>query len=88
MAYYQMGRKAEATALLQRLLAENGDELAYQYAQIYSQWNQKEEALKWLATALRLEDPGLSDIKVDPLLDPIRDEPQFNQIVERLNFPK
>jgi hypothetical protein len=42
---------------------------------------------KALLTAYRLQDPGLPDIKVDPLVDPIGDEPRFRQIVERLDFP-
>ena len=88
IAYYQLGRKPEAAAVLQRMLAENGDTLAYQYAEVYAQWGQKETALKWLATAVRLRDAGLIDIKVDPLLDPIRDDPRFNEIVKDLNFPK
>ena len=87
IAYFQVGRKPEATAVSKRLLAENEDSLAYQYAEIYAQWGQKETALKWLETALHVQDPGLQDMKVDPLLDPIRGEPRFNEIVERLNFP-
>jgi hypothetical protein len=43
---------------------------------------------KAFLTAYRLQDPGLPDIKVDPLVDPIRDHPRFRQIVERLDFPK
>ena len=88
IAYFQVGRKPEAMDVFKRLLAENEDSLAYQYAEIYAQWGQKATALKWLETALRVQDPGLQDMKVDPLLDPIRDEPRFNDVVERLNFPK
>ena len=88
IAYYQIGRKPEAAATLERLVTENGDSLAYQYAQIYAQWGKKDTALKWLTTAARLQDPGLTDIKVDPLIDPIRDAPQFEEIVEKLNFPR
>ena len=88
IAYYQIGRKPEATAVLNGFIAENGDAMAYQYAEIYAQHGQKESAMKWLETALRLQDPGLLSIKADALLDPIRDEPRFKQIVEQLNFPK
>jgi TolB-like protein/Flp pilus assembly protein TadD len=88
IAYYQLGRKPEAAAVLEQMMAENGDTLAFQYAEIYAQWGQKETALKWLETAVQVRDPGLLDIKVDPLIDPIRNEPQFKRIVEQLNFPK
>jgi len=87
IAYHQTGRIPEATAMLNRLVAAGGDAMAYQYAEIYTQWGQKETAIKWLETALRLRDPGLTGIKADSLLDPIRDAPQFKQIVQQLNFP-
>ncbi len=88
IAYHQLGRKREATAVANRIIEENGNAGAFQYAQIYAQWGQKETAIKWLDTALRLQDPALLDIQVDPLVDPLRDEPQFKQIVDELNFPK
>ena len=34
-----------------------------------------------------VRDGGLINIKVDPLLDPIRGEPRFEAIVKRMNFP-
>ena len=88
IAYYQLGRKSEASTMLRQLESEQGDGGAYQFAQVHAQWGQKAEAMKWLVTALRKQDGGLVDIKVDPLLDPVRDEPQFSDIVEQLNFPK
>jgi TolB-like protein len=87
IAYYQLGRKPEAATMLQRLMTENGDTLAYQYAEIYAQWGQKERALKWLATAARIRDPGLMDVKADPLIDPIRDDPRFKKLVASLDLP-
>jgi len=44
-------------------------------------------ALDWLEVANRLKDPGLAWLKVDPLLDPLRKEPRFQQIERKLNFP-
>ncbi|HWN06418.1 MAG TPA: tetratricopeptide repeat protein, partial [Steroidobacteraceae bacterium] len=88
IAYQQLGRTSEAAAMLKQLHSENGDSLAYQYAQIHAQWGRKAEALKWLATAAELRDSGLSDVKVDPLLDPIRKDPAFGRIVTSLGFPE
>ncbi|MBV8741518.1 MAG: hypothetical protein JOZ12_07005 [Sinobacteraceae bacterium] len=44
--------------------------------------------LEWLETALRLRDPGLGDLKADPLLDPIRKEPRFQAVERALKFPE
>jgi tetratricopeptide (TPR) repeat protein len=87
IAYYQLGRKKDAHAVLDRMTADNGDSTAYLYATIFAQWGQPERALEWLATALRLHDECLLDIIVDPRLDPIRGMPQFQEIVRRLHLP-
>lgn len=50
-------------------------------------WGQSAEALKWLETAFRLRDPGLGNLKTDPMLDPIRGHPQFKAIEQQLKFP-
>jgi hypothetical protein len=44
-------------------------------------------ALAWLEKAVRLRDSGLAALKVDPLLDPLRNEPRFRAIQIALNFP-
>ena len=64
-----------------------GDRGAYQYAQIYSQWADAAKALSWLEKAMRLHDSGLVAVKVDSLLDPLRNEPRFQAIQQALKFP-
>jgi TolB-like protein/tetratricopeptide (TPR) repeat protein len=86
IAYYQMGRKKDAYAVLNRMTTDNGDSAAYAYAQILAQWGQPERALEWLATAFRRPDTGSLDVIVDPMLDPIRGTPQFQEIVRRLQL--
>jgi hypothetical protein len=45
------------------------------------------KALEWLEMALRLRDPGLVELKTDPLLDPVRQEARFKAIERELKFP-
>ncbi|MGH8199402.1 MAG: TPR end-of-group domain-containing protein [Steroidobacteraceae bacterium] len=52
-----------------------GDSGAYDYATIYAQWGQVAKALDWLDTAVRLRDSGLVELKAEPDLDPLREEP-------------
>jgi hypothetical protein len=87
IAAYQLGHTAEAKAQLASLHQSLGDRGAYQYAQIYAQWGNRNDALAWLNTAYRLRDTGLVMLKVDPLLDPLRGAPEFVDIERRLNFP-
>ena len=85
--YDKLGRHADAEAELAKLKTALGDAAAYQYATIYAQWGNLPKALEWLETALRLRDPGLVELKTDPLLDPIRQEPRFQAVERELKFP-
>ncbi len=85
--YQRLGRHTDAQAMLQKLEAAFGDENAYDYACIYAQWGDKTKALQWLESAVRLHDPGLSYLKIEADLDPLRDEPRFQAIVRELKFP-
>jgi hypothetical protein len=62
--------------------------MAYQYAAFYAQRGDNPKALAWLETALRLRDSGLENLKTDPLMDPLRQEPQFQAVMRELRFPE
>jgi serine/threonine-protein kinase len=85
--YQRLGRHTDAQAMLQRLESSSGDQDAYDYACIYAQWGEKAKALQWLESAVRLRDSGLSYLKVEADLDPLRDEPRFQAIMRQLKFP-
>ncbi len=87
MVYDKLGRHADAEAQLAKLKVSEGDDDAYQYAEIYAQWGNTAKALEWLEVALRLRDPGLDQLRVDPSLDPLRMEPRFQAIERALKFP-
>jgi TolB-like protein/Tfp pilus assembly protein PilF len=87
VVYDKLGRHADAEAALEKYRAKEGDGGAYQYATIYAQWGNRAKALEWLATAMRLRDPGLVILKTDPLMDPLRTEPRFQAIERQLRFP-
>jgi serine/threonine-protein kinase len=87
IVYQRIGRTAEARTQLEELHARSGDSLAYQLAQIYSQWGDKAKAMQWLETAARLRDTGLKQIRRDPLVESLRNEPRFQAIERALKFP-
>jgi serine/threonine-protein kinase len=87
VTYDKLGRHADAEAMLANLQRSEGENAAYQYAEVYAQWGDEAQALEWLEKALQLHDSGLTDIRLDPLLDPLRKEPRFQAIVRSLNFP-
>ena len=87
VAYEKLGRHADAQAALARLEGLQGDAAAYQYATIYAQWGDTTKALDWLDKAMRLRDPGMTLLKTDPFMDPLRKEPRFQAVLDRLKFP-
>jgi TolB-like protein/DNA-binding winged helix-turn-helix (wHTH) protein/Flp pilus assembly protein TadD len=87
LANDRLGRHADAETALARLKVLMGDGAAYEYATIYAQRGDLGEALNWLETALRLRDPFLLLLKTDPLMDPLRNEPRFQAVIQELRFP-
>jgi len=87
LVYEKLGRHADAEAQFSKLKVYGGDSAAYQYATVYAQWGNRAKALEWLDTALRLRDPGLENLKTDPLMDPLRKEPRFQAVMRELKFP-
>ena len=87
LVYEKLGRHADAQAELAKLEAASGDADAYQYATIHAQWGDRAKALDWLDTAMRLRAPSFEQLKTDPLMDPLRQDPRFRAILRKLNFP-
>ena len=81
----KLGQHGDAEAQLAKLRADNG--FAYQWAEIYAQWSNAAKGLDALDVAFRLRNPGLRYLKVDPLLNPLRREPRFQEIERELKFP-
>jgi TolB-like protein len=86
LVYDKLGRHADAEAELKKQAA-SGDAGAYSYAQIYAQWGNRPKALEWLDTAMRRHDRQLINLKTDPLMDSLRQEPRFQEIERELKFP-
>jgi TolB-like protein/Flp pilus assembly protein TadD len=88
LVYHALGRQADAGHELDQYKKLDADGHLVGYAEIYAQWGNAADALRWLSNAERLHDNyGLMQLKTDPLLDPIRNEPQFKALLARMKFP-
>jgi TolB-like protein/Tfp pilus assembly protein PilF len=87
IAYQRLQRSADAQSQLTALRTQYGDNIAYQVSEIYAQWGDTAQALDALETAYRLKDPGLQILKVDAYMDPLRKEPRFQAVLQKLDFP-
>ena len=83
----RMGRVAEARRELELFQHEFGDNAAVQYAEAEAQLGNLDSAMRWLETARRVRDPGLTGVAfVDPMLEPLHDDPRFRRLLADLGF--
>lgn len=45
-------------------------------------------AIQWLESAFDMRDPFLVTIRIDPLFDPLRSDPQFEEMARRIGLPE
>jgi tetratricopeptide (TPR) repeat protein len=78
-AYARAGRVAEAretiSKLKERVRKDNVG--TYEIALVYAGLGEKDAAFAWLEKAHQVRDKGLTFLKVDPSLDPLRSDPAF-----------
>ena len=67
--------------------ARFGDVGAYQVAQVHAWRGEPEPALDWLDRAYRQRDPGLVQVKYDPLLGAVRASPRYRALLTRMGLP-
>jgi tetratricopeptide (TPR) repeat protein len=93
-AILALRRNDRAAAIkLAALKKSQGDAGNLQYAEIYAQMAEKggkgdmDRAFGALNRAFEVKDSGLTKLKIDPFLDPLRSDPRFAAVVKKMNFP-
>jgi TolB-like protein/Tfp pilus assembly protein PilF len=87
IAYHALGRKAESDAALATVIDKRASTMAYQIAQIRAFRNEDDAAFEWLERAYDQRDSGLVEMKGDPLLANLRDDPRYLALLKRLRLP-
>jgi hypothetical protein len=67
---------------------KSGYSSAYKIAQLYADLGMKDQAFKWLDTAYQERDFNLIGLNTDFLLDPLRSDPRFPELVRKLGLPQ
>jgi TolB-like protein len=83
IAKHRLGDAAGSDAALTQL-RDGFDDSQYQQAEVHAQRGGTAEALTLLEQAYATRDPGLLWLPNDPLLDPLRSEPRFKDLLSRL----
>jgi len=88
-AYAETGKKDKALEILGQLKALGGQHFVrnYLYTIIYTGLGDKATAIDYLEKARDGgETPDTTWLKVDPIFDPLRNEPRFQQLIAKM-FP-
>jgi TolB-like protein/Tfp pilus assembly protein PilF len=90
LVYAKAGRKGEALKILEELkqLSTGRYVPLLRIDHIYIGLGENDLALEWLEKAYEERDSALIWIKVDPVYDSLRDDPRFQDLLRRMNFPE
>ena len=83
------GDTASARRILAELTARALDSYVPStcFARVHSGLGEVERALDWLEKGCEQRELPMAMLKVHPVYDPLRDEPRFQAVVERMRFP-
>ena len=91
-AYALAGRRREALAILKRMNPRLGYQTAGSYnpaidrATVYIALGDERQALAWLEKAYESHESGILLLKSDPMYDPLRSDPRFQNLVRRVGL--
>ncbi len=87
-AYARSGEENKAWELLEQARERGADPGSI--AILYAALGEHDRAIEWLERAFDKEawETVLFNIKVFPMLDPLRSDPRFQDLLRRMNFPE
>ena len=77
-----VGDAETADGLLRELIADYEQDAAYNIAYVHARRGLADAAFAWLQKAVTYGDPGLADVAVEPLFEPIRSDPRWLPFLE------
>jgi len=82
------GERSRALQVLEELKAVSKQKYAYSlgFARIYAGLGDKDEAFAWLEKGYEERSTPLYFLKVDPIWDPLRSDPRFNDLLRRIGL--
>jgi adenylate cyclase len=88
-AYARNGQKDKALEILDELNRLAGRRFVSPYCQalVYLGLGENNQAIDWLEKAYEGRSPWLAWLKVEPMFDPLRSDPRFQALYQKMNFP-
>ncbi len=86
IAQHRLGNIAASKTAYEELVKDTETVSLYQQGQILAQWGQYDDAIQTLAKARVLRDGGMTALGYDPMLDPLRNQPDFIRLLKAIGF--
>jgi TolB-like protein/DNA-binding winged helix-turn-helix (wHTH) protein/Flp pilus assembly protein TadD len=86
LVYHALGRTHDSDAALSKLIATHAEDSPYQIAEIYAYRGEVDQAFGWLKRSYLQRDPGLNQLKLDPLLKNLRADPRYLDLLRKMRL--
>jgi tetratricopeptide (TPR) repeat protein len=86
LAYHLLGNKKLSDENLQQYIAGQ-PRAGGTIAKFYAFRNDKDMAFKWMTWGIENKHFGLTDLKISPLFDNLRDDPRYNEALKKMKLP-
>jgi serine/threonine protein kinase/tetratricopeptide (TPR) repeat protein len=86
MVYWAMKNRAESDAALNSLQEKFASSDSYGIAQVHAYRAESDAAFQWLNLAYQGHHAGMLDIKADPLLRNLHNDPRFRSLLRRMRL--
>jgi len=87
LAYQALGRRQDSKAALSQLITDHQRYMAYQIAEVYAFGGESDQAFAWLDRAYQQRDAGMRNLKIDPLLKSLRQDPRYAELLSKMRLP-
>ncbi|MCU1247619.1 MAG: Tetratricopeptide 2 repeat protein [Edaphobacter sp.] len=87
LAYHALGREQDSNAALAELIAKHHTLSAYQVAQVYAYRGESDKSFEWLDHAYQQRDPGLPEVKSNPLFKNLHQDPRYSELLKKMRLP-
>jgi adenylate cyclase len=86
LVQHDLGHQPEAQRNLDSLIESWANNGAYQIAEVYARWGNKDAAFHWLDRAEQQRDGGMTLLKVDQLLTSLHGDPRYFALLRKMNL--
>jgi tetratricopeptide (TPR) repeat protein len=87
LVFHALGQRSNSDSALKELKDKYAADSAYQIASVHAFRGEADLAFEWLERAYEQRDPGVTEIKGDPLMRGLASDPRYKAFLRKLKLP-